>query len=153
MTNGVLFEVNMLVREHIRKCPDILVIFGDNLERAGYGGQARECRDEPNCLGIVVKRRPSKDIGAYFTDDDVGEIGTMIEEGFARAIAHLKEGKHVAYPSRGIATGYALLEVTSPKLMSCVHDGERALWHVAHAVYNTRNLYDVWQELDRPKDS
>ncbi len=41
----------------VRAEPETYWVFGDNLERRGLGGQAKEMRGEPNAIGIVTKRR------------------------------------------------------------------------------------------------
>src|SRR3990167_10027932 len=40
---GILWIVQICKRAHIRLVPDILVIFGDNIQQKGYEGQAKEC--------------------------------------------------------------------------------------------------------------
>lgn len=58
-----------ITRAYIQKHPNRLFIFGDNLLKQGLGGQAKECRGEPNTFGIPTKRRPSWDVDAFFTDE------------------------------------------------------------------------------------
>ncbi len=60
-----------ITRQMVREHPDRLFVFGDNLARVGYGGQAREMRDEPNAVGIPTKKLPTMTEGAFFSDADV----------------------------------------------------------------------------------
>ena len=49
----------------LRKNPDCIFVFGDNLERRGKGGAA-ELRDEPNTYGFVTKKQPTGDNSAFY---------------------------------------------------------------------------------------
>lgn len=43
-------------RAYVRANRDKLFLFGDNLERRGFGGQAAAMRAEPNAVGIPTKK-------------------------------------------------------------------------------------------------
>lgn len=60
----------IITRDKIRQNPDVLYLFGDNLIGKGLGGQAKEMRGEPNCIGIVTKKYPSMKEESFFTDND-----------------------------------------------------------------------------------
>lgn len=140
MTAGTLWMPDMLVREHIRLCPEILVLFGDNLKRIGLGGQAKECRGEPNVLGIPTKRLPSREARAFFSDADLDEVAPIIDEAFNTAATALLRGQDVAYPFRGVGSGYARLAEKAPRLYERVTDGELLLRQAASAVCACNNL-------------
>jgi hypothetical protein len=42
-------------RQDLRNNRDKFYVFGDNMQRIGYGGQARDMRGEPNAIGAVTK--------------------------------------------------------------------------------------------------
>jgi len=69
-TSKMLPEVpKFITRAYIKSMyGKMYFVFGDNLLKSGYGGQARECRGEPNCFGVPTKFRPSVSSGSYFTD-------------------------------------------------------------------------------------
>lgn len=52
----LLFQ-NTIRRAHLRANPKNLYLFGDNEQRRGLGGLARECRGEPNAVGIATNVR------------------------------------------------------------------------------------------------
>jgi hypothetical protein len=144
---GTLWYVNMYKRTHIQLCPEILVIFGDNLERRGLGGQAKECRGEPNCLGIPTKRSPGRNIGDYLYDLDIAQAGKVISQGFIIARDALLRGQDVAYPFSGIGSGRAQLESRAPKLKGLVDDGLHMLETSCSRTMNANNLYMVKAHL------
>jgi hypothetical protein len=49
-----------ITRKDLRENPDKRYVFGDNVERRGYGGQAKEMRGEPNAIGVVTKWAPRR---------------------------------------------------------------------------------------------
>ncbi len=51
-----LLYIKKYTRAYIRAHPDWLFVFGDNMMRRGFGGQAAEARGEPNAIGIATKR-------------------------------------------------------------------------------------------------
>jgi len=103
-------------RADIRANPDWLYVFGDNLDRAGFGGQAKEARGEPNTIGIPTKRKPARYPSAYFTDDDLPIFRFRAREAFSRINAHLLAGGTVIWPEEGIGTGLADLERRAPAI-------------------------------------
>src|SRR3972149_600556 len=54
-------------RDGIKKNRNCWYVFGDNMMRYGYGGQAKEARGEFNAIGIPTKWSPHK----YFSRKDV----------------------------------------------------------------------------------
>ena len=140
---GILWIVQICKRAHIRLVPDILVIFGDNIQQKGYEGQAKECRGEPNALGISTKWAPAVDPAAFFDDKDILTAAPVIRAGFAVAQEALLHGQDVAYPFSGIGTGLAMLEVKAPKIAAVVHEEYGKLAKAASQVTNVPNLYIV----------
>ena len=148
---GTLWLVTFYKRQHIQLCPEILVLFGDNIKRKGLGGQAKECRHEPNVLGIPTKWLPSDLPGAYFSDKDIIQVGRLITEGFQIARDALLRGQDVAYPFSGIGSGRAELESRAPKIMSLVHVGEQMLKDSCSRQLHSNNLYLVKAHLELEK--
>jgi len=75
MQPGRLLRWKWITREELQRHPELIFVFGDNMLRKGFGGQAKEMRGEPNAVGVPVKWRPSRDAGAYFTDRDLRRFG------------------------------------------------------------------------------
>ena len=112
--------------DYLRQHPDIIFVFGDNLSRAGNGGQAI-IRNEPNALGLVSKRTPDHSSTAYMTGtptdyDAVNADLSCIEE---LAIS----GKQLVFPAAGIGTGLARLQTTAPDLLAYIDSEISKLIH------------------------
>lgn len=105
----------------VRKCrdqPGYVHVYGDNL--AGYGTAGQACiRKEPNAFGIPTKRYPSMEVGSFFTDRDCER------EHLLKALRELYTlGRHttIVFPSKGIGTGMAKMQQSSPKLFAEMND-------------------------------
>ena len=57
-------------RAELRANPQLTYLYGDNSIHSGIGGMARECRGEPNAVGIPTKWRPAMTLDAFFRDTD-----------------------------------------------------------------------------------
>jgi hypothetical protein len=121
MENLRLIEYqDYIVREDLRQHPDKVFLFGDNLIGKGYGGQAKEMRDEPNAIGIPTKKLPSNGSDAFFSDSELEMNKHYINKAFSK----IPEGKIVVIPSAGLGTGLAQLDVKAPRtyayLLECI---------------------------------
>lgn len=105
-----------ILREHLRKEPEKLFVFGDNLERKGFGGQAKEMRGEPNAVGIPTKRKPTMNPDAFFNDspEDYREWSNHSFKDLNKLWSHSLHGGTIVWPEAGIGTGRAKLKETSP---------------------------------------
>ena len=140
---GKLYLVRVYARCHIQQRPKILVLFGDNMRREGMGDQAAQCRGEPNVLGIPTKWKPERGPGAFFSNQDYMAVKNVITDAFLGAKDHLLRGQDVAYPFRGIRTGFAGLEQRAPKVLALIHKGENLLKATASEVITVNNLGDT----------
>lgn len=101
-----------ITRADLRANPDHIYVFGDNLARIGYGGQAREMRGEFNAIGIPTKRSPSE----YLSDADYEEVVWDWHETFGILTGYLFQSTTVVWPRAGIGTGLADLKNRAPRL-------------------------------------
>jgi len=103
-------------REDLRRNPRVLYVFGDNVMRKGLGGQAAEMRFEPNGVGVATKYRPDLSPPAFFREDDraIERQKTLIDDDMAPLFEHVKKGGIVVWPTRGIGTERADLQIKSP---------------------------------------
>jgi hypothetical protein len=101
-------------RKDLKANPDRFYVFGDNVERRGYGGQAAQMRGEPNAIGVVTKWKPSMAPGAFFDDSIQCQILVLQDLHVVQKV--LDEGKTVVVPEDGIGTGLSRLHATAPKL-------------------------------------
>ena len=106
-----------IYRSDLELNPDVYYCFGDNDERVGMGGQAKECRGERNAIGIRTKKTPGVDESAYYTDDEMAENIKKISEDFAAVLDLLVAGKTVVIPTEGFGTGLAELKERAPRTL------------------------------------
>ena len=109
-------------RADLRANPERLYVFGDNFARAGYGGQAAECRDEPNAVGIVTKRSPSLAQSAFLDNGDLADWARISRLDFGRVENALTQKKEVALPKKGLGTGRAKLKECAPLIWDALID-------------------------------
>ncbi len=115
----VLFQ-ERITRAEIRKHRDRLYVFGDNLERKGYGGQARECRGEPNAIGIPTKQAPSMRESAFFSDADYELWAESTKAAWNTLRDAVLDGKTVVFPKAGLGTGLAQLAERAPRIKAAI---------------------------------
>lgn len=89
-----------------------LVVFGDNLEGWGRGGQAKHARGHPAAVGIPTKRNPR----VYLRDEDFDEWREAVRPRVEALAAHLRAGGDVWWPRDRIGTGRANLETKAPRI-------------------------------------
>lgn len=111
----VIFQ-QMIYRSDLEKNPDVLYLFGDNDQRSGFGGQAKEMRGEDNAVGVRTKWAPSMAESAFFNDKDAEMIMAMIAEDLSELHEHLAAGWIVVIPSDGLGTGLSELPERAPQV-------------------------------------
>lgn len=99
-----------ITRADLQANPNTLYAFGDNEERWGLGGQAREMRGEPNAVGIATLKSP----GVFWSDGDAARQCAVIDADMAPLFTALDEGRSVVFPADGVGSGLADLERRSP---------------------------------------
>jgi triosephosphate isomerase len=107
----LLFQ-KMVDREDLRRNPQVLYVFGDNVRRVGYGGQARAMRGEKNAVGVATKYSPAQCFGE--TPAETEAQNRIIDNDMKPLFEHLKEGGVVIWPADGIGTGLADLPNKAP---------------------------------------
>jgi hypothetical protein len=114
----------------IQANPHVLFVFGDNILRIGYGGQAKEARGEMNAVGIPTKMSPDQ----YLYDDDFYTVKEPIVEAFVILAQHLRKGYDVVWPFDGVGTGLARLPETAPRIFEAIEDCKQGLFMMAKSV-------------------
>ncbi len=109
-----LYRQKLIKRADLRANPTWTYVFGDNFERVGYGGQAREMRGEPNAFGIPTKWSPVE----CFSDkpEELFFVFELWAGHFIALNGLLQTGGVVVWPADGIGTGLARLEESAPRL-------------------------------------
>lgn len=109
-------------REDLKANPDKIFLFGDNVIRQGYGGQAKEMRGEPNARGIATKRRPDNDYSSYFhTNPDWKLNFKSLQEIIDGDFSKIPDDVTVVIPKSGIGTGLAKLKEYCPELLDYIN--------------------------------
>lgn len=110
----ILFQ-KFIFRTDLLANPTVKYLFGDNLVRKGFGGQAKEMRGEPNAIGIATKRTPSNNPGEFFSDDEYhANIRAMMRD-LVPAKYHLIAGGLLVIPADGLGTGLSELPTRAPR--------------------------------------
>lgn len=102
-----LYFQKLITRYDLRANPDVLYVFGDNEARVGMGGQAAECRGEPNAVGVATKRDPA----TFWTEEDAARQCEVVSKDMERLFQH--DGL-IVWPLDGIGTGLSELPKRSP---------------------------------------
>ena len=105
-----------ITRGDLRSNPDQLYVFGDNVQRKGFSGQAASMRGEPNALGIPTKWFPKLTPKAFFWDHQRDQILPILEPEYQTIISALEAGRTIVWPEDNIGTGLSNLPVYAPKL-------------------------------------
>lgn len=106
---------SIITRDMVIGTPNILYIFGDNVMRAGFGGQAKEMRGEPNAYGIATKMAPSSEERAFFTDDMLDYNKEIILKDIQNIKDAWNTGKYTNITLPPIGEGLADLKNKAPK--------------------------------------
>lgn len=108
-------QMKWITRSFVREHRDHIFLFGDNLARRGFGGQAAQMRAEPNAIGIPTKKLPSNVEGAFFTDAEFEQNKAAIDRAFDRLSRMRPTVEQViVIPADGLGTGRARLESRAP---------------------------------------
>lgn len=103
-------------RRDLQANPKVLYVFGDNVKRVGFGGQAQEMRGEPNAVGVATKWAPGYEEEDFFSDDQFPDCAAIIRADWRPAYEHSNAGGVVIVPLDGIGTGLSQLPERAPRL-------------------------------------
>ena len=120
-------RMKWISRSFVREHRDRIFLFGDNLARRGFGGQAAAMRGEPNCVGIPTKKLPSNRDDAFFTDAELEQNKAAINHAFEILFHKISKAERtIVMPADGLGTGRAQLESRAPLtfayLQKCLRD-------------------------------
>ena len=120
--------IDWLKRGEIRANPDQFYVFGDNVQRVGFGGQAAEARGEPNALGVATLYAPGR-----FYDAEPAVLLVILAD-LASIAKQLHRGCIVNVPRAGLGTGLGRLIEHRPDIHNLIvsffraADGEPCPW-------------------------
>jgi len=110
-----------ITRQDLRNNPKVYYVFGDNVQRVGLGGQAKEMRGEPNAIGVVTKWAPGWDEADYFNDVNMG-AWLALESDLNKIANYLIHIETLVFPSDGLGTGLSMLPQKAPKMYKKLYD-------------------------------
>lgn len=131
-----ILRVKCIKREDLKLNREWLFVFGDNLARRGYGGQAKEMRGEINAIGIPTKIAPGMNQEDFFRNHHWFDFLNSAIPAFDIIEEALKQGRGVVIPLDGIGTGLARLKETAPMLFGYIEGRIQKL----EKRYGTREL-------------
>ena len=131
---GRVIIVKRYTRALITANPEVLFVFGDNLARVGYGGQAAEARGCKNAVGIPTKISPSQVITDELVYQNPHRYCVPVKEAFDELHAHLSKGGVVCWPKDGVGTGLAALSTHAPKFLEGIEAHKERLFDAAVSV-------------------
>jgi len=106
-----------ITRADAKNNPNAIFIFGDNDERVGFGGLAKELRNEPNAYGIRVKKKPTTMPDAYYIDKEYKDNIWKITEDINHIVDAVNKNPDfpIIFPADGIGTGLARMKSECPR--------------------------------------
>lgn len=112
-----IYYQKWIMRADLLANPEALYLFGDNADRKGLGGQAKEMRGEINSIGIRTKYKPDDDEASFFNDDLQNRFQNqcdMIERDLSKVFRHLRDGGMLIIPADGLGSGLSQLPERAP---------------------------------------
>jgi len=128
-----------ITRDDLRLNRDRVYVFGDNMVRRGYGGQAKSMRGEPNAFGIATKWTPGNHPDAFFRDSDLDDplFTLALLSAFSHLVEVLENGHDVVIPTDGLGTGLSKLPEKAPKIAAMIDDNIAKLEEKYGTISNT----------------
>lgn len=114
--SGRVYRQKIVTRDDVRARRSAVFVFGDNMQRQGFGGQARSMRGEPNAVGVPTKWAPSTRPDSYFSDADFDRVRVAIDDAFGKIRLLRSQGLDVVIPADGLGTGLADLPRRAPRI-------------------------------------
>jgi len=116
----LLFQ-KFIYRADIIANSNVLYLMGDNEQRVGKGGQAKEMRGERNTHGIRTKRAPLRTPDVYWSDDDYERQIALVDEDFQSLVKRYRRGySAIVCPLDGLGTGEAQLHTRAPRTLQYI---------------------------------
>lgn len=121
--------------------PDCLYVFGDNTKRIGLGGQAAAMRGELNAHGIATLWAP----GVFFSDHEYDEAKAIIDADLADLVRKTapsgigtEEYRTLVFPTDGIGTGLAAMNVYCPRIRAYLDKQLMAMFGITNGLFEPR---------------
>jgi hypothetical protein len=113
----------------LRRNPDCVFVFGDNLARRGKGGAAA-LRDEPNTYGFITKKQPLDIDSAFYHPNEYEEVYKKEVEKFIDiALKNPEKCYLISKIGAGLANRFGIFqEIIEPNLKQNLEDLNNVLF-------------------------
>ena len=100
-----------MTKAFLDKHPDAIFVFGDNLDRVGYGGAA-SLRDNPQTHGFITKKHPDNIDSSFYRPDKHYEDIFFEELLILKKYIQINEDKtiYISQLGGGLANRYKIWE-------------------------------------------
>ena len=117
MSGSVMYQ-QWVMRSDLVNNPNALYLFGDNVDRLGLGGQAKEMRGERNAVGVATKWEPYNSPDSFFLDKDITKTAEIVLDDLRIPLKAVAAGidRIIVIPTDGLGTGLSQLNKYSPTL-------------------------------------
>jgi hypothetical protein len=134
-----------ITRRDIQANRNSLYVFGDNLTRTGFGGQAKHMRGEGNSIGVATKVLPTYDANAFMCDAHSPEVLSDIK----RVEEEFYDGgyEYLVIPEDGIGTGLSRLNETAPNLFGIIEYTLFTHWPRKYGIYPSQYNLDLYRDI------
>lgn len=125
-------------------------LFGDNVERKGYGGQAKVMRGAANAIGIATKYGPTmnrKDMWIEKNHNDFRTFKNIIDNDLEAVYNILEQDGLIVIPTDGLGTGLSKLPQNAPLTNQYLND---VLFNVLPSQYGVFQSNDWRDHLPSP---
>ena len=116
----IIVQEEWYTREDCLTKPDHLFIFGDNMMRIGYAGQA-QIRGINNCLGVATKRSSGMGVNDFFSNQ-LDEVETLHTDLKNIKDIMVWDKWNIVFPKDGLGTGLSQLPRRSPTINKFLAD-------------------------------
>lgn len=117
-----LIYIRRCTRNIIQSHTGWLFVYGDNYTKIAVNGFAAIACDQPNAVGIPVKRFPGMEEKDFLTDSDFDDWSDRTAENMLRINTYIECGGTVVWPLYGICTGLADLGKRAPKINDAIEN-------------------------------
>lgn len=137
-------------RDDLIANPELLYVFGDNVKRIGFGGQAAAMRGEPNAHGIATLWAP----GVSFSDHEYEDVRQIIDADLSELArrASLWDVQTIVFPVDGVGTGLALMSTFCPRIKAYLDRQLKERFGITNGLHLVRNTTTLRAQLGPGED-